>query len=164
MTRTVRSARSAAECEEICLRETTFVCRAFSFKVEGSSYQYHDNNNCELSDRDFRDLSYRDLDQDRDWDVFERTRYSGECRDNSGGVGSDDFIIVDRLSCYRKYRNDASFNARAIVETRSVRDAEECARECDYYRSAGRYQCHAFSFLNSFLSQVTGAGDVRCKV
>ena len=157
LTRTVRSARSAAECEDICLRETNFVCRAFSFKVEGNSpsYQHNDNNNCELSDRDFRDLSYRDLDQDRDWDVFERTRYSGECRDNSGGAGGgggggiDDFIIVDRLSCYRKYRNDASFNARAIVETRSVRDAEECARECDYYRTAGRYQCHAFSVLNS---------------
>ena len=63
---------------------------------------------------------------------------------------NNDVIIVDRLSCYTKFRTDSSFNARAVVETRRVRDAEECARECDYYRTAGRYQCHAFSFLANF--------------
>ena len=151
MTRMARNARNAADCEDICLRETSFVCRSFSFKVETNGYSHgYNSNNCELSDRDFRDLSYRDMDQDRDWDIFERTRYSGECQDNSGNFGNNDFIIVDRLSCYRKYRDDTSFNSRAIVETRSVRGAEECARECDYVRSNGRYQCHAFSFLSNY--------------
>ena len=104
-----RNARNAADCEDICLWETTFVCRSFSFKVETNGYSYGNSKNCELSDRDFRDLSYRDMDQDRDWDVFERTRYSGECQDNSGSSGNNDFIIVDRLSCCRKYsQTDAS--------------------------------------------------------
>ena len=77
-------------------------------------------------------------------------RYSGECRDQSnGGYDNNDFIIVDRLSCYRKYRTDSSFNSRAIVETRVVRDAEECARECDYYRDSNRYQCNGFSVSSS---------------
>ena len=30
--------------------------------------------NCDLTDRDFRDLSYRDMEEDRDWDIIERTR------------------------------------------------------------------------------------------
>ena len=58
---------------------------------------------------------------------------------------NNDVIIVDRLSCYTKFRTDSSFNARAVVETRRVRDAEECARECDYFRDSGRYQCNGFS-------------------
>ena len=73
------------------------------------------------------------------------TRYSGECRDSVGFVDNNDVIIVDRLSCYTKFRTDSSFNARAVVETRRVRDAEECARECDYFRDSGRYQCNGFS-------------------
>ena len=69
------------------------------------------NNNCELSDRDFRDLDiYRDFDEDRDWDVIERTRYSDECRGSSGFVVNDnDVIVVDRLSCYRYYNNNLKF-------------------------------------------------------
>ena len=58
---------------------------------------------------------------------------------------NNDVIIVDRLSCYTKFRTDSSFNARAVVETRRVRDSEECARECDYFRDSGRYQCNGFS-------------------
>ena len=61
-------------------------------------------------------------------------RYSGECRDSVGFLDSNDVIIVDRLSCYTKFRSDSTFNTRAVVETRRVRDAEECARECDYFR------------------------------
>ena len=73
------------------------------------------------------------------------SRYSGECRDSVGFVDNNDVIIVDRLSCYTKFRTDSSFHARAVVETRRVRDAEECARECDYFRDSGRYQCNGFS-------------------
>ena len=32
------------------------------------------------------------------------------------------------------------------METRPARDEEECARECDYYRGQGQYQCNAFSY------------------
>ena len=81
-----------------------------------------------------------------DWDVIERTRYSGECRDSSGFVdNTNNVIIVDRLSCYKKYRSDSTFRSLAVVETRSVRNAEECARECDYYRDSGRFDCNYFS-------------------
>ena len=68
-------------------------------------------------------------------------------------------IIVDRLSCYTKFRADSSFNARAVVETRRVRDAEECARECDYFRDSGRYQCNGFSISDSLYGTGYSAAD-----
>jgi len=142
ITREATSARDSAECEEKCLLSTRFTCKTFSYKYGSTS-----SNNCELSDRDFRDIQVRtDLDQDRDWDVFERTRYSGECRDKNGAFGGGDSIIIDRLSCYSKYRSDTTFKSRAVVETVSTRDEEDCARECDYYRGKGQYQCSAFAF------------------
>ena len=55
------------------------------------------------------------------------------------------YIWLSFIFNYRKFRDDSSFNARAIVETRTVRDAEDCARECDYYRDSGRYMCNAFA-------------------
>ena len=61
----------------------------------------------------------RDTVRDRDWDLFTRTRYSGECR----GV-IDSFqtspILADRLSCYNQYRTDTTFRGRAVVETEQV--------------------------------------------
>ena len=114
-----------ADCENLCIRETQFVCRTFSFN--NGRYNDYSSNNCELTDRDYRDLSYRDFDESRDWDVVERTRYSGECRDSSVGfVDNNDVIIVDRLSCYRKYRTDSTFNSRAIVDTKQVSMGVEC--------------------------------------
>ena len=40
-----------------------------------------------------------------------------------------------------------------------VRDAEECARECDYYRYSGRYQCNGFS-VSSLASY--GSAQASC--
>ena len=37
-----------------------------------------------------------------------------------------------------------------MVERRSARDEEECARECDYYRGSGQYQCNAFSYRRNY--------------
>ena len=86
-------AQDAADCENQCLLSTRFTCKTFAYKYASSGV-----NNCELSNRDFRDIQRRtDLDPDRDWDVFERTRYSGECKDKSGFYGDDDSIIIDRL-------------------------------------------------------------------
>ena len=48
--------------------------------------------------------------------------------------------------CYRRYKEDTAFRSRALVETIYARDEEECARECDFYRDRGQYQCNAFSF------------------
>ena len=58
--------------------------------------------NCELSDRDARDIQTSTLDRDQDWDVFERTRYSGECRDNSqfgtgSVIGQNSIVSVGRI-------------------------------------------------------------------
>ena len=94
ITREATSARDSADCEEQCLLSSRFACKTFAFRYGSTG-----SKNCELSDRDFRDIQLRtDLDPDRDWDVFERTRYSGECRDKSGVGGNGDSIIIDRLS------------------------------------------------------------------
>ena len=63
-----RRASDLADCEDICLRETQFVCRTMAFTGGRGG------DNCDLTDRDFRDLSYRDMEEDRDWDIIERTR------------------------------------------------------------------------------------------
>ena len=73
-TKRSRRALDVADCEEICLRETAFVCRTFAFNSDTYTGNYDNSNNCDLSDRDFRDLAYRDFDEARDWDVIERTR------------------------------------------------------------------------------------------
>ena len=94
ITKSLTSARDSADCEEQCLLSTRFACKIFAYKYGSSGY-----NNCELSDRDFRDIQIRmDLDPDSEWDVFERTRYSGEYRDQSSIYDSMDSVIVDRLS------------------------------------------------------------------
>jgi len=146
ITRELTSARDSADCEEQCLLATRYSCKIFAYKYGSSG-----SKNCELSDRDLRDIRVSsDLDRDRDWDVFERTRYSGECRDQSSIHDNGDSVIIDRLSCYTKYRSDTSFRSRAVVERRSARDEEECARECDYYRGSGQYQCNAFSYRRNY--------------
>ena len=67
-TRASRRASDLADCEDLCLRETQFVCRTLAFTGDRGS------DNCDLSDRDYRDMSYRDMEEDRDWDIIERTR------------------------------------------------------------------------------------------
>ena len=68
-----RRASDVAECERLCIRETQFVCRTFSFN-SGVRSDYS-SNNCEMTDRDYRDMNYGDFDQNnRDWDIIERTR------------------------------------------------------------------------------------------
>jgi len=148
ISRELTSARDDADCEEQCLLSTRFTCKTFAFKYGSRGFE-----NCELSDRDFRDIQPRtDLDPDRDWDVFERTRYTRECRDKSNARGNGDSIIIERLSCYTKYRSDTAFRSQVVVETITARDEEECARECDYYRGKGQYQCNAFSFRRNVRS------------
>ena len=72
LTRVSRRASDLADCEDICLRETQFVCRTLAFRGTRAGGRASDN--CDLSDRDFRDMSYRDMEEDRDWDIIERTR------------------------------------------------------------------------------------------
>ena len=69
LTRTSRRATDLADCEDLCLRETQFVCRTLAFTGDRGG------DNCDLTDRDFRDMSYRDMEEDRDWDIIERTRW-----------------------------------------------------------------------------------------
>ena len=70
-------ASDLADCEDICLRETQFVCRTMAFTGGRGG------DNCDLTDRDFRDLSYRDMEEDRDWDIIERTRCVKTLTDSS---------------------------------------------------------------------------------
>ena len=99
ITRELTSARDSADCEEQCLLATRYSCKIFAYKYGSSG-----SKNCELSDRDLRDIRVSsDLDRDRDWDVFERTRYSGECRDQSSIHDNGDSVIIDRLSNNQEY-------------------------------------------------------------
>ena len=113
-----------------------FTCRAFAFRYSGaSSVIGSTSTNCEMSDRDLRmvfstrpieihTLSQvdggRDTVRDRDWDLFTRTRYSGECRGALDSFQTSP-ILADRLSCYIQYRTDTTFRGRAVVETEQVR-------------------------------------------
>ena len=84
---------------------------------------------------------------DRDWDLWERTRYSGDCRDTAQAWSlGDSAVLAARLDCYLRYRQDSSFRARAVVESKRVLDAEDCARECDFSRGSSSFQCNAFAF------------------
>ena len=38
----------------------------------------------------------------------------------------------------------------SIVSSIQVRDAEECARLCDFFRDRRQYQCHAFAYREDF--------------
>ena len=67
----------------------------------------------------------RDTVRDRDWDLFTRTRYSGECRGALDGFETSP-VLADRLSCYNRYRTDTTFRGRAVVETEQVNKIENC--------------------------------------
>ena len=54
VTRDVATVASEAECEQLCLSAARFACKAFSYKFGVST-----KDNCELSDRDLRDLQPR---------------------------------------------------------------------------------------------------------
>ena len=67
----------------------------------------------------------RDTVRDRDWDLFTRTRYSGECRGVLDGFETSP-VLADRLSCYNRYRTDTTFRGRAVVETEQVIRIANC--------------------------------------
>ena len=41
-------------------------------------------------------------------------------------------------------------DSRFSIDFVQVRDAEECARLCDFFRDRRQYQCHAFAYREDF--------------
>ena len=76
------SASSVEQCDRECADARDFVCRSFNFKPFGSVYA-NDRDNCELSDRDSRDMEVNNpiyYDSGSDFDFYER---------NDGRQGAD---------------------------------------------------------------------------
>ena len=94
------------------------------------------------------------------WDVYERTRFDGECRGrrdgnrgDGGGGGNPFFNNRDSyLDCYDRYREGVNFAIHAVTFQRAVQDVRECAAECDRMRDTparGADGCFAFAFRRS---------------
>ncbi|XP_048508388.1 uncharacterized protein LOC105687681 isoform X2 [Athalia rosae] len=77
------TASSLATCERECADARDFVCRSFNFRPYAAPYGA-ERDNCELSDRDSRDMEMGDpvyYDRSSDYDFYER---------NNGRQGADD--------------------------------------------------------------------------
>ena len=97
--------------------------------------------NCELSRKEIRTTGDFELDYARGWMLYSRTSHSGICSGNRNNRGDE---AVTPLARYDRYKIDYTIVSRSVIERRSVETAQECANECDRYRS--QYECQAFAF------------------
>ncbi len=190
------TARDLQECENFCLQ--AFRCTGFAFRIPPSSSSSSSDRrrNCEIVERSFREVANGyDLATAPDWNVYERSNFaSRQCSGRGGGssgsdsnfgvdfgvdtiFGIDPFLGFDfgggtRLQCYRRYRADATLASRAIVHQRRVKDANECAAECDWNRErSASLGCGGFAFdsrsdagPNCFLSDTVSRRDLEYAV
>ncbi|XP_033229864.1 uncharacterized protein LOC117181378 isoform X2 [Belonocnema kinseyi] len=89
------SAPSVDQCDRECVDARDFVCRSFNYKSFGSAFA-SDSDNCELSDRDSRDMDINNpvyYDTSSDFDFYEkndgRQVPSGECLDVTQSCSED---------------------------------------------------------------------------
>ena len=75
---------------------------------------------------------------------YERSSYSGTFSCNGSDTGSATETGGKPLARYDRYKMDYTLVSRAIIQRKSVTDAQQCARECDLHRSV--YECQAFAF------------------
>ncbi|KAJ8925699.1 hypothetical protein NQ315_009546 [Exocentrus adspersus] len=95
--RDVIFAPSLRDCERACVEETNFICRSFNYKDSPPGYgSGGDELNCELSDRDSRDLEINNpqyFDSTGSYDYYERSvgrqGVSGDCLDVSQVCNED---------------------------------------------------------------------------
>ncbi|XP_055917289.1 uncharacterized protein LOC129949703 isoform X1 [Eupeodes corollae] len=79
---------SLIQCERECIESRDFICRSFNYRdTAASTYDERDLPNCELSDRDSRELDVHDPNtfDPANYDFYERSagRSDGECLDVS---------------------------------------------------------------------------------
>lgn len=103
--------------------------------------------NCELSRKDIRSVGQFELDYAPGWILYLRSSYTGSCSRN----GRNDYTSSEQppplqpaLARYNRYKVDYTIVSRAVIQRKSVTDAQQCARECDLHRSI--YECQAFAF------------------
>ena len=96
--------------------------------------------NCELSRKEVRSIGQYELDYALGWILYERTGFSNYC-DSRNSRGNDENKALAR---YNRYKVDYNIVSRAVLQRKSVLDAQQCARECDLHRSI--YECQAFAF------------------
>ncbi len=129
------------------MEESRFVCTGFSYKRNTDSNGYK---NCELTDRRFSDVNNAfDVGNAEDWDVFERTRFSGgQCKSSiSNAINFEPNEVIERLDCYDLYREGFGLSRRNAVGFFRASDEEECAYECDRHRELNRANaCAVFSW------------------
>ena len=111
---------------------------------------------------------------EKDWSVYERSRFTGECSSGRYGGGGGGYYNDDDyrnnynnnngyynnnnnyydeyrgrgLDCYDRYRRGYTIDGRATTRTRKVSTLDDCARECDRERGGstrGR-GCSSFAF------------------
>ena len=105
--------------------------------------------NCELSSKNIRSIGQYELDYALGWILYERTGYSGPCSSRNDR-NTDGYATQKRpekrtpLARYDRYKSDYTIVSRAVIQRKSVVDAQQCARECDVHRSI--YECQAFAF------------------
>ncbi|XP_018563017.1 uncharacterized protein LOC108904824 isoform X3 [Anoplophora glabripennis] len=88
-------APSLRDCEKECVEETDFICRSFNYKDSPPGYD-SDRENCELSDRDSRDMEINNpqyFDNAGNYDFYERSLgrqgIDGDCLDVSQVCNED---------------------------------------------------------------------------
>lgn len=117
------NARNLRGCEDRCINQRNFECRAFAYSYSSRDTSFRNDRNCELSENRLRDggntqySSYQgssygtevELQSNRGWTVYERDQFSGQCRSGSYGGGNynnnNNYYDNDDY-----YNNDSNYN------------------------------------------------------
>ena len=110
----------------------------FNYRFMSSPYR-----NCELSRKDVRTVGQSGLDYALGWVLYHRASYAGICSRNGRRQEVENSPQLP-LARYERAKIDYSVVSRAVLQRKSVVDAQQCARECDLHRSV--YECQAFSY------------------
>ena len=125
----------------------------FSRALRYSSTPSTSSRNCQLSGAVISQLG-SSMGFAKDWVVYERLSYAGVCRGgrfglNAAGGGGDRTeadadATTNLLARYDRYKVDYRVISTAILQRKSVPNAQQCARACDAHRSI--LDCQAFAF------------------
>ena len=80
----------------------------------------------------------------RGWLVYERVSYTGPCSDSNNRINGEETSSNSLLARYDRYKVDYRVISGAVLQRKSVSNAQQCARACDAYRSIR--ECQAFAF------------------
>ncbi|XP_076180149.1 uncharacterized protein LOC143153150 isoform X4 [Ptiloglossa arizonensis] len=129
-------ARDLAQCEDLCINESTFLCGSFAYRYNVLTTNPTDN--CLLSDLPYQDLNfYTDVEPDRDYDSYVIVQDSKVCHTRKGTHR------YPAEECFSRVRSGFGIPADITKKSMLVDDLGECQFACTMSQE---FVCRSFAF------------------